>query len=152
MDIKKEKRKRLKQEGTLHPQPNKVTADLISQSDFFDPEDLMQMKYEMLRKVSMNAEAVTDAANSFGLSRFAFYHAQQQYRDNGLAGLLPSKRGPKRPHKLTQEVMTFIDEQLKIMSGGTDWEEISRKIQERFKLKIHPRSIMRAVKNKKKGK
>ncbi len=110
------------------------------------------MKYEMLRKVGMNVESVTDAANSFGLSRFAFYHAQQQYRENGLAGLLPSKRGPKRPYKLTQAVMTFIDEQLIIMSGGTDWEEISRKIKERFDLKIHPRSIMRAFKNKKKGK
>jgi transposase len=100
----------------------------------------------------MDEESITDAARSFGLSRVAFYYAQQEYRKNGLAGLLPSKRGPKRPHKLTQEVMAFIDEHLKIMYDGPDWEEISRKIEAKFCLKIHPRSIMRAIKNKKKSK
>ena len=146
MDIHKEKRERLKEDGTLHPQPQKVTADLISQSDFFDPDDLIQMKYEMLRKVSMNEESITDAAHSFGLSRVAFYHAQQQYKERGLAGLLPDKRGPKKPHKLTQGVMAFINQKLKAMGGNIDWEEISLQVEKNFGFKIHPHSIRRAVK------
>lgn len=152
MDIQKEKHKRLKKDGTLHPQPQKVTADFIGQSDFFDPEDLVQMKYEMLRKVSMNEESITDAARSFGLSRVAFYHAQQQYHKRGLAGLLPDRRGPKKPHKLTPEVMTFINKELKAMCGTIDWEEISRQVEAKFGFKIHPRSIRRSIKNKKNSK
>ena len=152
MNVKKEKSRRLKKEGTLHPRPQKVTTGLINQSGFFDPEDLMQMKYEMLRTVNMNEKSITDAARSFGLSRVAFYHAREQYQEGGLAGLLPARRGPRSAHKLTQKVLTFIDEQMKVTSGRDDWEEISRKIQVKFNIKIHPRSIRRAVKGKKNGK
>jgi len=149
MNIKKEKRQRLKKEGTLHPQPQKVTTDLINQSEFFDPDDLMQMKYEMLRTVRMNEKSITDAARNFGLSRVAFYHAREQYQEGGLAGLLPGRRGPKSAHKLTRKVLVFINEQREINSGSDDWEEISRKIQVKFNVKIHPGSIRRAVKGKK---
>lgn len=152
MDIQKEKRKRLKKDGVLHPQPQKVSAEIIRQSDFFDPEDLIQMKYEMLRKVSVNEKSITDAARSFGLSRVAFYHARQQYEERGLAGLLPDKRGPKKPHKLTQEVMEFINQELKAMGGSIDWEEICLQLEKNYGIKIHPRSIRRAVGNKKNSK
>lgn len=152
IDMQKEKCRRLERDGTLHPQPQKVTAGLISKSVFFDPKDLMQMKYEMLRAVNMNEESITDAAHNFGLSRVAFYHAKEQYQEGGLVGLLPGKRGPKSPHKLSQEVLTFIYEQMETVSGNDDWEEISRKVEVKFNIKIHPRSIRRAVKDKKNGK
>ena len=141
--------RRLKKEGTLHPHPDKVRTDLIAKSRFFDENDLMQMKYEMLRSVDVDKQSVSEAARTFGLSRVAYYHARSQYQQHGLAGLLPRRRGPKRPHKFTSEVMSFIDEHLLATAGRPDWNFLSRQIEGKFGEKVHPRSVERAVKRKK---
>lgn len=149
MDTNEQQAHRLKKEGTLHPYPDKVRTDLIAKSRFFDANDLMQMKYEMLRCVSVDQQSVAEAAHTFGLSRVAYYHAQKQYQRHGLAGLLPRRRGPKRPHKFTPEVMAFIDEHLAVASGRPDWNFLSKQVENRFGAKVHPRSVERAVKRKK---
>ena len=41
----------LREQGTLNPRPQAVTDDLFTASEFFDPHDLVQVKYEMLRRV-----------------------------------------------------------------------------------------------------
>ena len=45
-----QKRQILRQTGTLNPRADQVTDELFSGSDFFDPNDLLQVKYEMLRR------------------------------------------------------------------------------------------------------
>jgi transposase len=109
----------------------------------------MQMKYEMLRSVSTAQRPVAEAAHTFGLSRVAYYHAQKQYQKRGLAGLLPRRRGPRHPHKFTPEVMSFIDEQLTATGGRPDWNLLSKQIEAGFGIKVHPRSVERAMKQKK---
>jgi transposase len=151
MDTDEQRTRQLKQEGALHPNPDKVRTDLVPKSPFFDPNDLVQMKYEMLRSVSVDQQPVAKAAHLFGLSRVAYYHACKQYQRHGLAGLLPRRRGPKHPHKLIPEVMSFIDEHLATTGGRPDWELLSKKIEKRFGARVHPRSIERAVKQKKGG-
>ena len=44
----------LRQTGTLHPHPQAVTDPLFQDQPFFDARDLMQVKYEMLRKVEVD--------------------------------------------------------------------------------------------------
>lgn len=149
MDTDEERKQRLRKEGTLHPNPDRVKADLLAKSPFFDAHDLMQMKYEMLRSVTVDQQSVAKAANTFGLSRVAYYHAWKQYQGHGLAGLLPYRRGPRHPHKFTPEVMSFIDEQLAAIEGRPDWSLLSNQIEERFGTTVHPRSVERAVKQKK---
>ena len=149
MDNNDQRTQRLKKEGTLHPYPDKVRTDLIAKSRFFDANDLMQMKYEMLRSVRVDQQPVSRAAHMFGLSRVAYYRAQKQYQHHGLAGLLPRRRGPKHAHKFTPEVMAFIDENLAAAGGRPDWQFLSNQIENRFGAKVHPRSIERAVKRKK---
>jgi len=149
MDIDEERKQRLKKEGTLHPNPDKVRSDLLVKSPFFDANDLMQMKYEMLRSVSADQLPVAEAAHTFGLSRVAYYNTQKQYQKHGLAGLLPCRRGPKHPHKFTPEVMSFIDKQLTATGGRPDWNLLSKQIETGFGVKVHPRSVERAVKQKK---
>ena len=146
------KAEQLRKEGTLHPSPGKVQAALVAQSPFFDANDLMQMKYEMLRSVSAEQQPATEAARMFGLSRVAYYHARRQYENYGLAGLLPRRRGPKRPHKFGAEVMTFINEQLATADGPPNWELLSKQVEGRFGIGVHPRSVERAVKRKKNSK
>jgi len=41
--------KRLRQSGTLHPRPETVTDPLFQDLAFFDPHDLLQVRYEMVR-------------------------------------------------------------------------------------------------------
>jgi len=149
MDTDEERKQRLRKEGTLHPNPDRVKADLLAKSPFFDAHDLIQMKYEMLRSVTVDQQCVAEAANTFGLSRVAYYHAWKQYQGHGLAGLLPYRRGPRHPHKFTPEVMYFIDEQLAAIEGRPDWSLLSKQIEDRLGTKVHPRSVERAVKQKK---
>ncbi len=149
MDTDEQRKQQLKKEGTLHPNPDRVRTDLLAKSPFFDANDLMQMKYEMLRSVSAAQQPVAEAAHTFGLSRVAYYHAQKQYQKHGLAGLLPRRRGPRYPHKFTPEVMSFIDEQLTATGRRPDWNLLSKQIEAGFGIKVHPRSVERAVKQKK---
>jgi len=149
MDTDEERKQRLRKEGTLHPNPERVHADVLAKSPFFNAHDLLQMKYEMLRSVTVDQQSVAEAANTFGLSRVAYYHAWKQYQGHGLAGLLPYRRGPQHPHKFTPEVISFIDGQLEADEGRPDWTLLSKQIEDRFGTKVHPRSVERAVKQKK---
>jgi transposase len=134
----------LRQQGTLNPRPKAVRDELFLQDDFFDPRDLVQVKYEMLRRVRTEGESVTDAATSFGFSRPSFYQAQSAFEQDGLAGLVPQKRGPKQAHKLTDEVLTFIGE-VRQKEPSIRLPDLVKQIEQRFGTTVHPRSIERGL-------
>src|SRR5450432_3237579 len=96
MNDKDAKLRTLQQQGALNPRPKEVRDELFRQDDFFDPRDLVQVKYEMLRRVQSERKSVTDAAANFGFSRPSFYQALSAFEQDGLAGLVPHKRGPKQ--------------------------------------------------------
>jgi len=138
------KRDELRRRGCLNPHPETATSELFVQQDFFDPSDLVQVKYEMLRSVRVEGQPVHRAAETFGLSRPTFYQAQAAFERSGLFGLLPAKKGPRRPHKLSGEVMDFVQKELtvdKSLPAG----ELARRIHQRFNITVHPRSIRRAL-------
>src|SRR5437870_7425370 len=85
----------LQQHGTLNPRPKQVRDELFLQDDFFDPRDLVQVKYEMLRRVQSEGKSVTDAAANFGFSRPSFYQALSAFEQDGLAGLVPPQARSK---------------------------------------------------------
>jgi transposase len=148
---KHRKEQELRASGTLNPYPEKVTDERFASLDFFDPCDLVQVKYEMLRCRIDDGKPVADAARTFGLSRPTFYKTLEDYERAGLAGLLPAKRGPRRAHKLSEEVMTYLARELEA-DGTLRAPELAQRIQERFGLRVHPRSIERALaRGEKKG-
>src|SRR5215469_9994668 len=53
------KRKALLASGTLNPHPEAVRSELFH-TDFFDPYDFAQVKYEMLRAHSVDEDAVAE--------------------------------------------------------------------------------------------
>jgi hypothetical protein len=59
----------LRESGTLNPRPAGVADEAFRASDFFDARDLVQVKYEMLRRVRAERTPVTRAAEVFGVSR-----------------------------------------------------------------------------------
>jgi transposase len=144
MPEKDPKREALRQQGTLNPRSGEVTDKLFAEGSFFDPRDLVQVKYEMLRRVQTEGQSVSEAAAAFGLSRPSFYQAQSAFQQDGLAGLVPHKRGPKQAHKLTEEVLTFLVE-TRQQDRSIRLGDMARLIHHRFGTTVHPRSIERAL-------
>ena len=131
-------------QGTAHPRPEDVSDPLFLENSFFDPRDLVQVKYEMLRRVRREGMAVTDAAAAFGLSRVAFYQTRKRFEESGLTGLLPRQRGPRRSHKLSEEVMAFVERGL-AEDPALRAPSLAEMVGERFGVSVHPRSIERAL-------
>jgi transposase len=139
----------LRREGSLNPHPESVTDSLFKGSDFFDARDLVQLKYEMLRRVRIDQQSISEAASAFGFSRPTFYQAQASFERGGLTGLLPKKPGPKRSHKLSTEVVEFLEQVLRDEPSLRS-SELALRVLERFGRKVHPRSIDRALARPKK--
>lgn len=135
-------------EGTLNPGPEKVRDPKFREGEFFDPRDGVQVKYEMLRRVSVENASVTDAAEEYGVSRPTYYQTQASFAEAGIAGLVPKKRGPRGPHKLQGDVLAFLEQQL-VAGEPIRARELSRLIRKEFGLDVHPRTIERAVRVKK---
>lgn len=140
---------RLRQLGVLNPRPDAVRAPWFQNSPFFDPNDLVQVKYEMLRHASQDGVNKAEAAALFGLSRPTYYQAEAAFEREGLAGLLPHVRGPKSAHKVTDEVMRFI-EQHRHPGSPLQAPALAELVHTSLGASVHPRSIERAMARKKK--
>jgi len=141
---KKSKREALKRHGTLNPHPHALTDPLFETGDFFDRDDIVQVKYEMLRRVTVDKQSVTQSATAFGFSRPTYYQAGADFQRDGLFGLLPEKRGPRQGHKLTPDVLDFAMD-LRASDPSLRPPDLAAAIQERFAVNAHPRSIERAL-------
>ncbi len=143
------KLERLKRLGVLNPHPERVRASWFQSSDFFDARDLIQVKYEMLRHVSVDGASKADAAALFGMSRPTFYQAEAAFARDGLAGLVPKQRGPKGAHKLNFEAMAFVERHLE-GDGAIHARALAEQLESELGISVHPRSIERAIARKKK--
>jgi transposase len=134
----------LRAERSLNPRPEAVRDERFAGSEFFDPRDLVQVKYEMVRRVRVEGEPVSGVARAFGFSRPSFYQAAAALKAGGLAALLPGRPGPRRAHKLSEEVVAFARGRLEadpsLRAAG-----LAEAIAERFGLRVHPRSVERAL-------
>jgi transposase len=134
----------LRQQGTLNPRPQTVTDELFGSSEFFDARDLVQVKYEMLRRVQKEGRSISAAAVAFGFSRPSFYQAQSAFEKGGLAGLVPRKRGPKAAHKLTTEIVDSL-RQARQQNPSLRTSQLTALVKQRFQLVVHPRTVERGL-------
>lgn len=144
-----QKREALKKHGVLHKRPEQVTDELFRQGDFFDPRDLVQVKYEMLRRIYKDKKTIQTVARAFGFSRPSVYKAQSAFESDGLSGLIPARTGPRQAHKLNEAVVGFV----KVERDGNvsiGAEELARRVKEKFGIAVHPRSIERKLQQKEK--
>ena len=58
----------LRESRCLNPHPEQVTDEAFGAEDFFDARDMVQVKYEMVRRVTVDGAPVTTAAAAFGYS------------------------------------------------------------------------------------
>jgi transposase len=140
----RKKEEALRANGTFNPRAARVTDALFVKEDFFDARDLVQVKYELLRRVREEGMNVVEAVAAFGFSRVAFYAIQRAWECDGMSGLLPRPRGPKHAHKLTDAVMDYVcaarseDATLRVPA-------LVALVRKRFGVEVHPRSLERAL-------
>jgi transposase len=135
----------------VNTRPQRVTEPLFAEGEFFDPCDLVQVKYEMLRRVQSDGRPVSEAATAFGFSRVAFYQAQATFAEQGLPGLVPKCPGPRRAHKLSAAVVEYLAQQ-QTEDQSLRVKDLAEMVLKKFGLSVHPRSIERALaKRRKKG-
>ena len=129
---------------TLNPRPEAVRDEQFASSEFLDARDLVQVKYEMVRRVRVDGAPVTQTAAAFGFSRPSYYEAAAVVDRDGLGGLVPAKPGPRRAHKLTDEVIAYV-QQLREQDPTLGSARLVAAIAEKFAITVHPRSVERAL-------
>lgn len=139
----------LRAQGALHPRPDAVRDPLFGSHEFFDPRDLVQVKYEMLRRVDVEGQPVSRTAEAFGCSRPTFYQAHAAFKTHGLPGLVPRKRGPRGAHKLDAAVMTFVNA-LRTDDPALSTPVLLGHVRRRFGLAVHRRTLERALRREEK--
>jgi transposase len=134
----------LRKSATLNPHPEQVNDVLFQSHLFFDPRDLVQVKYEMLRRVIIDGHTVDAATAAFGFSRVRWYQLRQRFASQGLVGLLPQSKGPRQASKLTDEILVFI---LQTMRAEPELRatEMPMRVVQQFGVSVHLRSIERAL-------
>jgi transposase len=134
----------LRAERSLHPRPGAVSDERFVASELLDPRDLVQVKYEMVRRVRVDGDTIARSAQEFGFSRPSLYEAAAALDAGGLGGLVPARPGPRRAHKLTDEVLTFARERI-AADPALRSADLVELISERFGVRVHRRSIERAL-------
>ncbi|MDA3889883.1 MAG: helix-turn-helix domain-containing protein [Allgaiera sp.] len=136
-------------DGALNSHPEAVRDPLFLDNPFFDAGDLVQVRYEMVRRHQVDRMAISDVVNLFGVTRPTFYKAQSALAEHGLAGLIPRQRGPKGGHKLSAEILSYVDH-LKGAQPDLTVLQCVEAIAAQFGIRVHRRSLERAMAVKKK--
>ena len=134
----------LRLHGSLNPHPDRVQDPLFAGADFFDARDLVQVKYEMVRRVRVDGQPVSRSAAAFGVSRPTLYQAHAALARGGLAALVPKKPGPRRSHKLSPGVVDFLHH-ARAAEPSLRPPELAERVRARFGRTVHPRSVERAL-------
>lgn len=146
-----EKRRALQDQGAWNPQPEVVRAEpFASQPEFFDAEDRLQVRYELLRAPAQGELTVTDACRLYGVSRQTFYTLKRAFEAHGIAGLIEQKRGRKGPVKASVEVVEFV-RQARAEDPTRSGAELARDVQARFGISLHRRTVERLMSPKSSG-
>jgi transposase len=139
----------LRHHNALNTRATQVTDEQFQTLEFFDPRDLIQVKYEMVRRVHKDGWSVTRAAEAFGFSRISYYRIHSALQTQGLMGLMPGKRGPQHATKITEAVDAFIHKRLD-ENPGLSCGKLKDLVAEELGVQVHRRTIERAVRRKKK--
>jgi transposase len=144
-DSKRSKTDALIEEGTFNPAPNKVRNPKFRTGEFFDPRDVVQVKYELLRRVSIDKVSVTEASGEYGVSRPTYYQAKADFNMAGIAGLVPAKPGPRGPSKIDDDVLAFLRARV-VMGEPLRARKLAKLVSDKLDIELHPRTIERVFK------
>jgi transposase len=144
MSVEKPKPKILKQARAWNPHPERVKADLFKSHPFFDPEDKVQVKYEMLRAREVDGDGLSETCSKFGFSRESYRHILDRFRLEGIAGLFGHKPGRKGPVKATEGVAEFIHGE-RSRDGSLSADELASRCGEECGVSLSRRTVFRIL-------
>ena len=79
-----------------------------------------------------------------------FYLLARAFREEGLPGLLPRKRGPKRARKGTDEILAYVAGR-RAGSPGRPTRALVDDVHREFGVRLHPRTLERGLARRGKG-
>jgi transposase len=140
-----QKRRALQAQGALNSTPEKVRADPFrTHPEFFDADDRLQVRSELLRGPAKGEMSVVEACRLFGVSRQTFYTLKRALDARGLAGLAEGKRGRKGPLKASLEIVTFVRD-AKEKDSALSGSELASRVKEHFGVQLHRRTVERLL-------
>jgi transposase len=139
-----EKARALRAAGALNTHATALNDPAFRTHPFFDARDLVQVKYEMLRRVQVDGQSITQTTANFGFSRPVFYAAQAALARGGLPALVPQRPGPRRRHKLRPEIHHFL-QQVRLEEPTAHLGELAERVETRFGVRLHPRTLERVL-------
>ena len=134
----------LKKEGILNPKPERILCKRFQEIDFFDPLDLPQVRYEMLRSARVEQTPVAEVCRMFGFSREYFYRLERGFMKQGYSHLLGSRKGRRPVIALNQEIVNFIVHR-KIEEPNISGESLRIEIFRLYKVDCSRRTVERIV-------
>jgi hypothetical protein len=131
----------LRRARCLHLTPERVQDErFIEQPDFFDPKDIVQVKYELLRRCEVEGRDVAPTCLEFGFSRTTYYKVQQAFLDGGLPALMGRPRGRLKPIKVTDILRGYLIAE-KAKNPKLSAREMVPALEERYHVQLSERMI-----------
>ena len=138
------KRAFLAGQGLLHGRPERVVHPLFQRLDFFDPDDLAQVRYEMLRTARVDEVTVAEACRLFGFSREYFYQLERDFMACGYVALIGAPRGRRPLIGVNQEIINFLL-QRKMADPKLTGEELRQEILAAYHIDCSRRTVERVL-------
>lgn len=131
----------LRRARCLHRTPERVKDEQFTQqTDFFDPKDIVQVKYELLRRCEVNGRDVAATCLNFGFSRTTYYKVQQAFFSGGIPALMGKPRGRLKPIKVTDVVRGHLIAE-KARNPKLSAREMVAILKERYHVQLTERMI-----------
>jgi len=134
----------LKKEKIINPRPERVIHPLFQKTEFFDPFDLPQVRYELLRSARSEELSIAEACRQFGFSREYFYQLDRAFMERGFVSMLGSPIGRRPIIALNQEIVNFII-QRRIQNSNLSGENLRQEVHKNYKVQCSRRSVERIV-------
>lgn len=142
--MEKEKIKFLEKEGLLNQKPDRISHSLFKTHEFFDPLDILQVRYEMLRSAKIDSCSVAEVCRIFGFSREYYYKLGRMFSERGFVGLLGAPSGRRPLIALNQELVNFIIHK-KLEEPKLSGDNICKQIKKIYHVKCSTRTVERTI-------
>lgn len=134
--------------GTYNKNHDKVQKKAFQEDEFYDPMDVVQVRYEMIKDASGGGRAIEQVTSEYGYSRASYYHIMDNFKKGGMLALVPEKTGPKTARKLTDDLREYVTKYIEANPSASS-SKIASEIQRNKGIAISKRTIERFRSKKK---
>jgi hypothetical protein len=137
------KKAALKEFRALNPRSEAVSDEDFAACAFLEPDDVVQVKYELVRRVRVDKIPVAQAAAAFGFCRQTFYAIAAALDAGGPAALVSSS--PARRTAQAHRGGHGLRRTTRAGDASLRSAQLAEAVLERFGIAVHPRSVEKAL-------